>query len=144
LWAAWDDTDVGHVFLNNWGDTSYYGIWMQINPDGQFGVHVGNGNIAAGSSRRGRNSTGSVLIRGQWHHLAAVVRGLNDMELYLDGVNVSGDYNGTASSMVYNDGPAYMARFTVTNDVFYRGGLDDIRFYNRAFSESEIAILANE
>ncbi len=144
LWVAWDDTDAGHIFVNNWGNTYYYGVWLQVNPDGSFGVTIGNGGFAAATSRKGRGSTGATLTRGQWHHVAAVVRSVNDMDVYLDGVNVSGDYSGSATGMVYNSSAGTMGYLTVTSNYFYKGKLDDVRFYNRALSDGEITKLAKE
>jgi hypothetical protein len=74
-----------------------------------------------------------------WHHLAGVWDGASST-LYLDG-EVIGQTD--APAVDYDAGP-----FTIGADdndgllYFYRGALDDVRFYDRALTSAEIAELA--
>jgi hypothetical protein len=59
------------------------------------------------------------------------------MEIYINGVNNGGSYNGTGGSLTYSSGSSYIG--TVLDRWFTLDGiLDDVRVYNRALSQEEI------
>jgi hypothetical protein len=82
-------------------------------------------------------------IRGSWHHLV-YVRKATVTSLYFDGVK--------STNLVYNIGenvsgisdithPWYIGVFaggSSSDNFFYKGVIDELYFYNRALSESEI------
>ncbi len=50
----------------------------------------------------------SSLAANHWYTVAGVIRGHNDMDIYLDGVDDGGSYSGTATSMDTSSGkPAF-------------------------------------
>jgi hypothetical protein len=77
----------------------------------------------------------------EWHHLAGVWDGRTST-LYLDGEAVA---SVAAPAVGYDAGP-----FTVgadNNDGFlywYRGTLDEVRFYDRALTDDEVVALASQ
>jgi hypothetical protein len=57
------------------------------------------------------------------------------MDIYVNGTNDGGAYDGTGDAIAYNDGPGVIGK----NALFYfHGVIDDIQMYNRALSEAEI------
>jgi hypothetical protein len=75
----------------------------------------------------------------KWHHMA-VTRDNNELKFYIDGVLI-----GTAPT------PAGTGPFDPTNnyslggayDIYWKGALDDLRFYQRVLTAAEINTLAN-
>ncbi|MEP6948422.1 MAG: LamG domain-containing protein [Ginsengibacter sp.] len=76
---------------------------------------------------------------GKWMHVAMVVEKPNpyikSFYLYLDGESVSSGTSDISASTFNYGGVIGTAIF---NAYFYKGALDDIRIYDKAFSESEI------
>ncbi len=44
-------------------------------------------------------STGTITL-GAWHHIVGIIRGPQDMDIFIDCVNAGGTYNGTGSNQV--------------------------------------------
>ncbi len=116
----------------------YSGFWMSVNDTiSAIGVHYGDNGGAGPSSRRSKHGS-TTLAADTWYHVAAVVRGPTDMDIYVNGVNDGGSYSGTGSPMVYTSGPFVIGR----SDAGYADGIiDDVRFYNRALTETEISTI---
>jgi hypothetical protein len=78
---------------------------------------------------------------GQWHHLAATYDGAS-FRLYRDGI--LDKTQTTVASYVNTIFPMNFGRFASGNVGWYFQGLmDDIQLYNRALSDSEIAVMAS-
>jgi hypothetical protein len=73
----------------------------------------------------------------EWHHLAYVVRGAESL-LYVDGALA-----GTGAGPQTNRTPLLSFIGSLDGyDAMYRGALDELRVYDRAFTEQEVAALA--
>jgi len=86
----------------------------------------------------------TTLAPGVWTHVAAVIRGLNDIDLYVGGVDDGGTYGGIGptTNVVYLGGDAAIGRASddLTSDSF-AGSIDEVLFYDRDLSPAEIATL---
>jgi hypothetical protein len=67
----------------------YYGIWFNVRPDNKVQIHYGDGTAQASYGRRTKNGS-TLLSTGTWYHVAAVVRGATDMDLYVDAEDDGG------------------------------------------------------
>jgi len=129
------------ISLGETETSPHHGIAFQTITDKHLEVTYGSGQGASGpESRRSKKGT-TELNTGNWYHVAAVVRGPTDMDLYINGVNDGGYYEGSGGSLVYSNNNSYIGSKTPT-DRFFNGTLDDVRIYNRPLSESEIRKLA--
>lgn len=83
--------------------------------------------------------SGGPDLRGAWHHVAASWDGTR-RRLHLDGV-LAGDMSGVfdSSNLAVGIGADLDDN---TAAIFYRGGIDELRFYARALSDDEITALA--
>ena len=63
------------------------------------------------------------------------------MNLYVNGVDDGGSYNGTGGTMAYSTASSKIGTDTGVN--FFDGVIDDVRVYNRALSPSEVSTLDN-
>ncbi len=93
--AAWVKID---DFTENWvfsSENSFYGgydgFWFGFAPDGDLEISYGDGGGANPMSRRTKKSSGD--FASEWLHIAGVVRGAEDMDLYVNGVDVGGYYS---------------------------------------------------
>ena len=128
-------------FMNNFSNDHYYGVWLQAPWEVYAGY--GDGGITCSESRRTKIGT-TVLENNKWYHLAAVIRGPNDIDLYVNGINDEGSYSGSGSAINYNDEPGNIGRRdrdTILEPDYFHGFVDEIRLYSRALSETEIELL---
>ena len=77
---------------------------------------------------------GTTPIDGQWHHIAAT-RDNNSLKLYIDGVLI-----GTAPSTTVDFGAWVLHNYRLGYHG-WKGSLDDVRFYKRVLSSTEINML---
>jgi hypothetical protein len=80
----------------------------------------------------------AVVIDGNWHQIG-FVRDASDRVLYMDGVEVARD---TAADLESSEGGLTIgAASTLEPGSFFSGLIDDVRIYDRALTEEEIATL---
>ncbi|HOX81991.1 MAG TPA: gliding motility-associated C-terminal domain-containing protein, partial [Chryseolinea sp.] len=81
-------------------------------------------------------------LLNRWSHVTAVVKGISDIELYLNGVNVGGYSTGDSSSPMVSNSPGghSTSAYFLSNGFTYKsnGIIDDIRLWNRSLSQEEI------
>jgi len=77
-----------------------------------------------------------VFIPGQWYHIVGVRSGTN-LSLYINGVkqNSTCSTADIASTSSYN---FIIGKRTNSNDYYFNGSIDDIKFYNYARTEEQI------
>ena len=79
---------------------------------------------------------GTTPINGAWHHIAAT-RDNTSMKLYIDGVLI-----GTTPSTPVDFGNWVLHNYGLGN-FGWKGSLDDVRFYKRVLSPSDVIALKN-
>jgi len=141
-WVYFDNfTDDSSIFRANDEDGRYNGYWCEIdNSTQELRAHFGNGGGANSGSRESKFGNTALKSR-QWYHVACVIRGADDMDLYIDGVDDGGSYSGTGSTLFYDTTAGIKHTIGIDTggtDEFFDGRLDDVRVYNRALSKSEI------
>lgn len=137
-----DANGLNCIFNNNHVVGIYRGIWMSIN-NSALAVSVGDGGFPGPASRFSATSFSPVPL-GTWIHVAAVVHGPNDIELFLNGVEDCVIYTGTGTTLAYDNNDGISGVNRLVNQTFFDGSLDEFRFYNRALTAEEISILAEE
>ncbi len=83
----------------------------------------------------------AVLTDGQWHHVGVIWDG-QYRRLYLDGEEVAADQTALADMRSSLGGLVIGASKTMDRSTLWSGGMDDIRIYDHALSQSEIRVLA--
>jgi hypothetical protein len=129
------------VFASQDNASIYNGFWFCLTSTNlffEYGDGRGDQNAAY---RRGKSAVVSNL-QGRWIHVAAVVRGASDIQLYVNGHDVGGAYTGSSSLPMASDYPADVAKagYFYTNSVVHRfyGFMDELRVWNRSLSQDEI------
>jgi hypothetical protein len=117
------------------------------NIDGQrFGFRVNADRIRMENA--GGNVQGdSNITDGQWHHVAVTVQAsatisYPDVILYVDGID---DTRVTTDPDAFNltaDQDVRIGSRPASNDRFFMGLIDDVRIYDRALTQEEVAWLA--
>ncbi|MDD5481811.1 MAG: LamG domain-containing protein, partial [Candidatus Shapirobacteria bacterium] len=122
------DTDTGN----------YYGFYFRVGTSKQLDITFGNGVSAGGDGRRSYGGGPEILL-GQWTHVAATVNGPEEMKLYVNGIEISGVYSGSATTMAHNNAyTARIGRMTRYGPFYMNGAVDSLRIYSRILPASEI------
>jgi len=139
-------TNTNPILTTQDNSTIYKGIWFattNTNVYAEYGDgHGGNDP----SYRRGRTAVVG-NITNQWKYVTAVLKGISDVDLYVDGVNVGGTLSGTSTlTMDANDpatakiGKKFINGFTW----YYKGLMDDVSVWGKALTVTEINQYMNQ
>lgn len=129
------------MFTNNFAQDNHSGVWMQGASNGAITIAFGSalGGTSSNNIRRKRGST--IVQTGVWYHVAGVVRGPTDMDIYIDCVDDGGTYHGQSASTVgYTADAGSIGRKDVANasPYYFDGVLDEFRYWNRAITLNDI------
>ena len=119
------------------GQGPHYGFWFAVKTGNEVSVHYGDGNGFGAQYRRAKRGVGPTLLN-EWHHIAVVMRDSGDMDLYVDGVDIGGNYEGSGGPMARNNYPARLGISTLAGPWLYQGLMDEMRIYDRALAVDEI------
>jgi hypothetical protein len=120
------------------------------NIPGTYQIEISNGNkieftVFTGTGRLVVLASGGEVSMNRWYHIACTFNG-SMLRIYMDGeLNLEKSSEGVAS--LFNHVTNFntyigMVNSTVTDS--FEGVIDTVRIYNRALSEVEIKLLANE
>jgi len=134
--CAWVKTETTGDIVS-WGKEAAGKRWLfYINSAGGLRVDVYGGYI---------KTTGLELRDGTWHHVAAILpEGVSDVgqvELYVDGIKIT---DTASSNRLIDTAYYYNVKIGYYNEParYFNGLIDDVRIYNRALSQDEIANIA--
>jgi hypothetical protein len=110
---------------------------------------INYGSGVAGAAGRGSKTGTTALVTDRWYHVAAVLRGSMDMDLYIDAVDDGGTYSGAGGTLTYSDGNSRIGYFGIATpyyhyDYYFNGVMDDVRVYDKALTAEEIEQLYQE
>jgi hypothetical protein len=128
--------DGSGIFRNDmWDPNSFYhGIYVAITTDGRLGSGVGSG-FASANTRKQKGTNVALVGEGTWHHITVVFVNATDMHLYVDGIEDSGIYGGSGTTMTYSSSDGVIGQRWADK---INGIVDDLRIYNRVLSDNEI------
>lgn len=144
--AAWvymeDSSKAFPIFANDMNAAVYSGASMTV-ALGKFSASQGDGN-GAGAQFRSTAEYQTLLRSKTWIHLACVFNSIGSMDLYVNGVKVTGTYSGTGSSMAYmHSGAAVGFNYSRSANPhqFAKGKIDNVMYYGRGLSDIEIKMI---
>lgn len=149
--SAWvnpnDLSNHGSIFRNDKFESTsvYHGIIFYYDADGVLGADIGSG-IPSPNARRGRISDPAVITEGNWQHVVLVIHSIDDIRLYLDGIEVEAEETGSGTNMTYSQAnfDGAIGELIGSNSTTTDGLIDDVCVYDRALSEYEIQSLFRE
>ena len=136
-------------------ETITFAYWIKVRQfDRQWNTVIAKGDDSWRSSRADTNMFMEAAVSGtsgnyvycvtpvddgQWHHIAAVYDG-SEFMIYVDGKkDISEASTGTITVSTYN---VFIGENSQATGRFWNGWIDDLRIYDRALSDDEIAALS--
>lgn len=134
FWMSLNNLNLIHDGL--FGREDYQWLALEYNHDGDHRLNLWiDQNGSYGWDLNNMKSNKNDWVTGTWYHIA-IVRSGNQIRMYIDGLL---DKTATYSATVFNpSSPLYFGRSQLANR-FHNGSMDDIRIYNYALDEAELA-----
>jgi len=150
-----DYVDCGNDASLDITDKVTIAVWVKTNDadNGQHNPYVTKGDHSYAIKHHNSNSIEFFIyddgwhvvhfpvdgsFNGVWHHLAGTYDGTN-LRLYIDGkLKVSATHTGSITHSVFN---VTIGTNAQEKERFYNGAIDDVRIYNRALTQDEIAVI---
>jgi hypothetical protein len=115
---------------NGTGSNSLFQMYSYLNATNGFAFYWNGSQL----------NTGNVQpVDDSWHHFAMSSVASNDHRIFVDGVYIGTFTTNKKHGNTLSD--IDVGKWVTTE--WYDGGLDDIRIYDRALSDAEVAIIAN-
>ncbi len=132
------------IFTNDFEKDNHTGVWINTSSQGMFAANFGD-NTGGTSPPNRRSKIGTTVLNvDEWYVLTAVIRGANDMDLYVNCQNDGGHYAGSGGSLGYSNKPGSLGRKDshFSAPAYYLNGtIDEFRFWNRELSQNEILVM---
>ncbi len=150
FWVRYDSEDYRDRELFNTSFEEDVSTGISFNSQissGNYAINYGNGVYNYSPSTRQTYVSNSIIETGSWHYVVVVINSVSDMKLYVDCVENEGVYSGSGSSLQYSDTPGSIGRHDRDMNLpanYFKGALDDFRYWNRALTDDEINILCEQ
>jgi len=147
FWLKYDEQGRwNHIFNSNYLANGYHGSWVLINPQGKIASGFGDGSGCICSSARQSFSSQRILDTDQWYFIIITIDQFSDFQLFInckaEPINISGTGGNTIS---YDSEPGNLGRSNSNDGIkFYKGNIDDFRYWNRKLTPQEIDLLLDE
>lgn len=139
-----DNNGIGTFFKSDTWIDHYTGIWIQVLvSSGTLELSYGDGGTTSASQRRSKFGTTNINDN-QWHFIAGVIRGPTDMDIWVDCNYDPATYGGSGGPMLYTNGDGSSGIYdVVSGTAYYEGGIDEIRYYHRELTQSDLIQIYN-
>ena len=149
-WVMFNNLDnLYQIFTSDYYEQEYTGCWVGLCPyygDTLISISYGDGGMVGDLAAR-RSKIGTTRInKNQWYYITSVFRGPTDMDIYLNGINENGIYDGYGNNLSYSDHPGSIGRHCFSTYVppqasYINGKVDDVAFWNRALTQEDVTEL---
>lgn len=140
-WIYLDPGGFGTIFASQDNTNIYNGFHFFI-VHTAIVIEYGDGKGTNSPDFRRGKAAPVENIFGKWVQVTAIMRNANDMDIFLNGVNIGGTYIGNSQSPMSSFLPLEVAKigYRSTTGVTYhfKGIMDELRIWNRALSIDEI------
>ena len=136
-WTRYNAAD--NLPVVNIADQSHAGTWQELALTSAGTLNM-ESNPASGSTRKGTASVN--LVINTWGHVCGMVRTTANRSAYLDGGNRGDNTNSAPVTLL--DNVTIGRRGDSSPSREYTGYITDVRYYNRALTDMEVAALADK
>ena len=144
FWIKYDNGNYEDkaVFNTSFEEDRSSGIYFnsQIST-GNYAINFGDGSYFYRPDARRSYTSNYTITENEWHQVTVVVNAAMDMKIYLRCKEFGGTYSGSGGNLFYSLGAGSLGRNDRNLNVppnFFKGTLDDFKYWDRALSEDEI------
>lgn len=136
------------VAATDFGVSTHSGAWLQLSSLDQVAVAYGNGQGGFnGSTLHSKRSDFEVEVN-TWYFIVVIIRGYQDIDIYIDCELQDGFYSGSAQTIGYTEATGSLCRKRgvpdAVNPPYYLGGdIDSFWYWDRALNPEEIVPLCD-
>jgi len=114
---------------------NYNGYWVDISTT-QISIAYGDGEWHGGGERRTGKANVN-LSAGEWYSITAIVRGPQDMSIYLDGTSLEMNYQdgGSGGNVNFTTDPFRVGK---RDNSYFDGSLDELRVWDIELDADQI------
>jgi len=113
----------------------------------KYVINYADGQYFYGSQSRRSYVSNTTITTQEWHNIVVVVNAENDMRIYVDCIESGGTYSGTGGDLSYSLQPGCIGRHDRSLETpldYFRGYIDNFRYWSRALTAADAAKLCNE
>lgn len=148
FWVKLDDLQPENtvLFTTDYAQDNHSGVWMNLSSTGFLAINYGDATGNTSTTNRRTKLGTTQLNTNVWYHVAGVVNGPTDMEIYVDCVNDNGSYQGTGGELGYTSALGSIGRKDANTTMpayYFMGSMDEFRYWNRELSLNDIDSLCN-
>ncbi len=123
---------------DNGNGTNYNGYWINASTS-KIAVSYGDGEWAGNGERRSGLADVDLTL-DVWYSITCVVRGPQDMSIYLNDTSLDVTYEGSGGDIHYTTDPFKIGvRHSVTHDpIYFDGLLDELRIWDIALNATQV------
>lgn len=141
IWIKFDSFNDYHnvIFVNDkWRySKSYNGICLTYNSrDNVISINYGDGGTGAEDSRRTYLCDYNFKAN-YWYHIVAIIKDYNNMDIYIDGDVLNGDFDGWGGTLSYSSSNGYIGQ-NGYDGYFVDGIVDEVKLYEKALTKNEV------
>ncbi|MEP0263985.1 LamG-like jellyroll fold domain-containing protein [Dokdonia sp.] len=150
FWIRYDSENPNDrdVFNTSFEEDVNTGIYFNSQQStGNFAISYGDGADSYTPSSRRTYVSNTQINTGFWHHIAITVSSQNDMKIYIDCNELGGEYSGSGGELQYSSSPGTIGRHDrqlVVPANYFKGAIDNFRYWNRELSQDDITFLCEE
>lgn len=144
FWVKYDVIEGNFNYILNTSHEEGVSSGVYFNTEketGKFSVNYGDGTHFFNSVTRRTYVSNKLTDSENWHHILAVVEGPTNMKIYIDCREYGGEFSGSGGELQYSTTPGEIGkvdRDTTIPTSFFKGILDDFRYWDRVVNETEI------
>lgn len=146
FWVWLDDYSpvFSNILTTDYTEDAYYGVWFNTDGTGRPAINFGEGTPGQTNSNNRRSKVANTtLALDTWYMITGVIRGANDMDIYVNCQDAGGNYSGIGGPLAYSDNPGNIGRVDIAGGgpYYFSGRIDDFRYWNRALTQQDVELL---
>lgn len=135
------------VFNTSFEEDISSGVFFNASAaSGKYGVSYGDGSSSYTPNTRRSFSSNRSIVTSEWRHITIVVIDAQNMEIYLDCKEGGGSYSGSGGTLFYSSTSGSLGRHDRDLGIpadYFKGAIDDFKYWDRALSPEEIHPVCN-
>lgn len=113
---------------------------------GKYSLNFGDGTSNYTSNTRRSYASNASIETGQWTHIVLIIESETNMKIYVDCVDYGGTYSGFGGPLYYSNTPGSFGRHDRSMSTpanYFKGALDDFRYWDKALSNTEVQFVCD-